>query len=67
MWHSLFDFQVHIRDELHLCYQKTKTASFLPLIFEIEIFWCVARSDCTTWNFGALFQDHMQNSSSRHQ
>ncbi len=64
-WHSLFDFQVHICGELHLCYQKTKSASSLPLIFEIKIFWRVVCSDRTIWNLSALFLGHMQNTSSR--
>ncbi len=47
IWHSLFDLQVHICGELHLCSQKTKSAPSLPLIFKIEIFCRVACSDNT--------------------
>ncbi len=65
-WYSLLDLQVHICGELHLCCLKTKSASSLPLIFEIKIFWRAACSDRTIWNFGALFPDHMQNTSFRH-
>ncbi len=32
-WHSLFELQEHIRGELHLCCQKTKSASSLLLNF----------------------------------
>ncbi len=43
-WYLLFDFQVHIRDKLHL---KTKSAQSLPLIFEMETFRRAACSDNT--------------------
>ncbi len=66
-WHSLFDLQVHVRGELYLCCQKTKSASSLPFIFEIRIFWRAVCSDHTILNFGALFPDHMQNISSCYQ
>ncbi len=66
-WHSLFYLQVHIRDELHTFAVKKQNKYSLPLIFEIKIFWRVACSDRTIWNFGALSPDHMQNTSSRHQ
>ncbi len=66
-WHSLFDLQVHICSEFHYFCQKTKSASSLPLIFEIEIFRRAVCSDCIIWNFGALFRDHKQNNNPRHQ
>ncbi len=62
MWHSLFHFHVHIRDELHLYCQKIKSASSLTLIFKIKIFWRVVCSERTIRNFG-----HTENTSSRHQ
>ncbi len=32
MWHSLFDLQVYIRGELHLCCQKNK----ISIVFTID-------------------------------
>ncbi len=60
MWHSLVDIQVHICGELHLRCQKTKSASSLPLIFEIKIFWRVVYFVHIIWNFSTLFPGHMQ-------
>ncbi len=53
MLHSLFDLQVHIRGELHLCCQKTKSTS-LYFIFAMKIFWRVLCSDghhLELWHF----------------
>ncbi len=38
MWHLVFDLQVHVCGELHLCCQKTKSVSSLPLILESKFF-----------------------------